>query len=81
VSNVILYLKNFVLERDFQIRDSDFFIVKCKSCGEYGLISKGSGITRPSAYQRTAQLSWRDWNLDVKTDQSKYNILGNRGSR
>jgi hypothetical protein len=52
-------LETFILEKDEEIPDSSFFIVKCKSCGEYNLIDKGSKIKRLKfgEYELTEQLS------------------------
>ena len=39
-------LETFILERQADIPDTAYDIVKCKNCGEFNLIDKGSGIKR-----------------------------------
>ncbi|MCG2612585.1 DUF4844 domain-containing protein [Flavobacterium sp. SM15] len=70
-------LETFILEKDDEIPDSDFFIVKCKSCGEYNLIDKGPKIKRLKfgEYELTEQLSRNDYNLEeakIRLKQIQY---------
>ena len=70
-------LETFILEKDDEIPDSDFFIVKCISCGEYNLIDKGPKIKRLKfgEYELTEQLTKKDYNLDeakIRLKQIQY---------
>ncbi len=70
-------LETFILEKDDEIPDSDFFIVKCKSCGEYNLIDKGPKIKRLKfgEYELTEQLSRKDYDLEsakIRLKQIQY---------
>jgi len=70
-------LESFILEKDDEIPDSDFFIVKCKSCGEYNLIDKGPKIKRLKfgEYELTEQLSRKDYDLEsakIRLKQIQY---------
>lgn len=70
-------LETFILEKDEEIPNSDFFIVKCKSCGEYNLIDKGSKIKRLKfgEYELTEQLSREDYSLEeaqIRLKQIQY---------
>ena len=59
-------LETFILEKDENIPDSDFLIVKCKSCGEFNLIVNEPKIKRLrfGEYELTEQLSRKDFNLE-----------------
>ncbi|MDR7208321.1 DUF4844 domain-containing protein [Flavobacterium piscis] len=59
-------LETFVLEKDENLPDYAFFIVKCKSCGEYNLIDKGPKIKRLKfgEYELTEQLAKKDYDLE-----------------
>jgi hypothetical protein len=59
-------LETFILEKNDEILDSGFFIVRCKSCREYNLIEKGSKIKRLrfGEYELTEQLAKKDYNLE-----------------
>lgn len=59
-------LETFILEKDEEISDSGFFIVRCKSCREYNLIEKGSKIKRLrfGEYELTEQLAKKDYDLE-----------------
>jgi hypothetical protein len=70
-------LETFILEKDNEIPDSDFFIVKCNSCGGYNLLDKGPKIKRLKfgEYELTEQLSRRDYDLDgakIRLKQIQY---------
>jgi len=70
-------LETFILEKDDEIPDSDFFIVKCKSCGEYNLIDKGPKIKRLKfgEYELAEQLSRKDYDLEsakIRLKQIQY---------
>ncbi len=39
-------LETFILERQADIPDTSYDIVKCKTCGEFNMIDKGPGIKR-----------------------------------
>lgn len=59
-------LEAFILEKSDEISESDFFIVKCKSCGEYNLIDTGTKIKnlKFGDYELTEQLSRKDYDLE-----------------
>nr|WP_314838589.1 DUF4844 domain-containing protein [uncultured Flavobacterium sp.] len=59
-------LETFILEKNDEILDSGFFIVRCKSCREYNLIEKGSKIKRLrfGEYELTEQLAKKDYDLE-----------------
>jgi len=59
-------LETFILEKNEEILDSGFFIVRCKSCREYNLIEKGSKIKRLrfGEYELTEQLAKKDYDLE-----------------
>jgi len=59
-------LETFILEKNEEIPDSGFFIVRCKSCREYNLIEKGSKIKRLrfGEYELTEQLAKKDYDLE-----------------
>lgn len=59
-------LETFVLEKDEEIPDSVFYIVKCKSCGEYNLIDKGAKIKRLKfgEYELTEELAKKDYDFE-----------------
>jgi hypothetical protein len=59
-------LETFILEKNEEILDSGFFIVRCKSCREYNLIEKGSNIKRLrfGEYELTEQLAKKDYDLE-----------------
>ncbi|GEL11538.1 protein of unknown function [Flavobacterium glycines] len=59
-------LETFILEKDENIPDSDFLIVKCKSCAEFNLIVNGPKIKRLrfGEYDLTEQLSRKDFDLE-----------------
>ena len=70
-------LETFILEKDDEIPDSDFLIVKCKSCCEYNLIDKGPKIKRLKfgEYELTEQLSRKDFDLEsakIRLKQIQY---------
>lgn len=70
-------LETFVLEKDETIPESDFFIVKCKSCREYNLIDKGPKIKRLrfGEYELTEQLSRKNHDFDgamIRLKQIQY---------
>ncbi|WP_163401493.1 DUF4844 domain-containing protein [Flavobacterium fluviatile] len=70
-------LETFILEKDETIPESDFFIVRCKSCREYNLIDKGPKIKRLKfgEYELTEQLSRKDYDLDgamIRLKQIQY---------
>ena len=58
--------ETFILEKNEEIPDSVFFIVRCKSCREYNLIEKGSNIKRLrfGEYELTEQLAKKDYDLE-----------------
>ncbi len=59
-------LETFILEKNEEIPDSGFSIVRCKSCREYNLIEKGSKIKRLrfGEYELTEQLAKKDYDLE-----------------
>nr|WP_294788335.1 DUF4844 domain-containing protein [uncultured Flavobacterium sp.] len=59
-------LETFILQKEEGIPDSDFFIVKCKSCKEFNLIDKGPNIKqlRFGEYELQEQLSRNQYDLD-----------------
>ena len=70
-------LDTFILEKDNEIPASDFFIVKCISCGEYNLIDNILKAKRLKFgnYEFIEQLSRKDYNLDealIRLKQIKY---------
>jgi len=70
-------LETFILEKDETIPESDFFIVKCKSCREYNLIDKGPKIKRLKfgEYELTEQLSRKNYDFDgamIRLKQIQY---------
>ncbi|MBZ4036427.1 DUF4844 domain-containing protein [Flavobacterium sp. 17A] len=59
-------LETFILQKEEGIPDSDFFIVRCKSCREFNLIDIGSNIKqlRFGEYELEEQLSRNQYDLD-----------------
>jgi hypothetical protein len=59
-------LETFILENNNEIPESDFFIVKCKSCGEYNLIDIGAKIKRLrfGEYELVEQLPKKDYDIE-----------------
>ncbi|MHC0443402.1 DUF4844 domain-containing protein [Flavobacterium sp. 3-210] len=59
-------LETFILQKEEGIPDSDFFIVRCKSCREFNLIDKGPNIKqlRFGEYELEEQLSRNQYDLD-----------------
>ena len=59
-------LETFILEKNEEIPDSSFSIVRCKSCREYNLLEKGSKIKRLrfGEYELTEQLAKKDYDLE-----------------
>ena len=57
-------LETFILERQPDIPDTAYDIVKCKTCGEFNLIDKGAGIKRLKFgnYDWVEQLSKEEYN-------------------
>lgn len=60
-------LETFILRKDFSIPDSDFFIVRCKSCREFNLIDKGPNIK---------QLRFGEYELEEQLSRSQYDLEG-----
>jgi len=70
-------LETFILEKNNEITNSDFLIIRCKSCGEYNLIDIGSKIKRLKfgEYELTEQLSREDYSLEeaqIRLKQIQY---------
>lgn len=59
-------LETFILQKEEGIPDSDFFIVRCKSCREFNLMDNGSNIKqlRFGEYELEEQLSRNQYDLD-----------------
>ena len=59
-------LETFIFEKNEDIPESDFFIVRCNYCKDYNLIDVGSKIKRLKfgEYELTEQLSRNDFNLE-----------------
>lgn len=59
-------LETFILQKEDGIPDSDFLIVRCKSCSEFNLIDKGPNIKelRFGEYELEEQLSRNQYHLE-----------------
>ena len=60
-------LETFILRKDDSISDSDFFIVRCKSCREFNLIDKGPNVK---------QLRFGEYVLEEQLSRNQYDLEG-----
>ena len=70
-------LETFIFERQADIPDASYDIVKCKICGEYNMIDKGPGIKRLKFgnYDWIEQLSKADYSQEqaqTRLEQIKF---------
>lgn len=70
-------LETFILEKQADIPDNSYDIVKCKTCGEFNMIDKGPGIKRLrfGNYDLIEQLSKKEYTYEqakTRLEQIKY---------